>query len=166
MTATNFLQAECMLNIGEVKAFSQPALITCFGLGSCVGLFLFDRVHKIGGGVHIMLPKFEGRAGDGEIPLSGYADCAVEALMQQMKIKGSPADGLGLRAKLVGGANLFAGDHLQVGKKNVVAVLAQLLQRKIYVAGTDVGGTLCRTARFYTESGKVEINTSTHKYII
>jgi len=166
MPTTHQKIAECALNLGEIKVFNTPGIITCFGLGSCIGLFLYDRVHKVGGGAHIMLPTLESTEACTGISKCSYANHAIETLLVQMNIKGSNVDGLGLRAKLVGGANLFEGGQIQIGKKNITAVLEQLLTRKIYVASTDVGGTQSRTARFYTETGNVEINTSSYTYFI
>jgi len=166
MTAIHQKIAECALNLGDIKVFNTPGIITCFGLGSCVGLFLYDRIHKIGGGAHIMLPMLEGAENCTGISKGSYANHAIEALLEQMKLKESNVDGLGLRAKLAGGANLFNSGQMQVGKKNIAAVLEQLLLRKIYVAATDVGGTQSRTARFYTGTGNVEINTSSYTYFI
>ncbi len=163
MTETKQKKTEHPLNIGEIKVFAKPTIITCFGLGSCIGLFLYDRIHKIGGGAHIMLPKIMEMNENNGISMSSYADFAVESLITRMKIKGSHTS---LRAKVVGGANLFAGDHLQVGKNNIAAVVKQLLQNRIYMAGMDVGGSVSRTARFYTENGSVAVSTPSYKHII
>lgn len=155
-----------MLNIGEIGVLNRPGILTCFGLGSCIGLFLYDRIHKVGGGAHIMLPtSAESKEGISNSVLR-YADHAIVALIQQMKTKGADINGMGIRAKLVGGAHLFKGEHLQVGKKNIEAVIKYLTKNKIYIASKDIGGTVSRTARFYTVNGNVEVSTSTYKYII
>ncbi len=55
---------EKIIGIGRMHVGSDGETLTSIGLGSCVGLILYDKVHKIGGMAHIMLPdsnesKFE-----------------------------------------------------------------------------------------------------------
>ena len=60
-----------MIGIGEYRVGSFP-MIT-IGLGSCIGLTLYDPNLKLGAMVHIMLPEAgEGQIGRGntQIPLS------------------------------------------------------------------------------------------------
>ena len=46
--------------MGEMSVSSdEDTVLTCLGLGSCVGLAAYDPIAKVGGMVHIVLPKFE-----------------------------------------------------------------------------------------------------------
>lgn len=142
----------------------KPAILACYGLGSCIGLFLFDRFRKIAGGAHIMLP--------GQSPSNGhfadylYSSEAISTMLQAMVEKGSKINEL--RAKLVGGANLLSGDCevTRIGQENVLAVKNQLLRRNIYLAAEDVGGRLSRTARFNTLTGEVYVSSTGQRYVI
>src|SRR5688500_18311268 len=94
---------EYMLQMGDMKVSSGLDILTCFGLGSCVGLFLHDRIRKVGGGAHIMFPHYHARTV--MQAKSYYAEPALEELLRQMKEAG--ADLETLRAKLVGGAQVI-----------------------------------------------------------
>ena len=43
-----------MADLNTVKA---PGILTTLGLGSCVGIALYDRYNKIAGLAHVMLPS-------------------------------------------------------------------------------------------------------------
>ena len=47
-----------MIKVGmaDLKVCHAPDAVTTLGLGSCVGVALYDKVTKIAGLVHIMLP--------------------------------------------------------------------------------------------------------------
>ncbi|MFW6383686.1 MAG: chemotaxis protein CheD [Nanoarchaeota archaeon] len=47
---------EIIVGMGKFFVVDQPATLTCLGLGSCVGLMLYDERKKISGLAHIMLP--------------------------------------------------------------------------------------------------------------
>lgn len=155
---------EYALNIGELKVSGKPAIITCFGLGSCIGLFLFDRIKKVGGGAHIMLPgpDLKRKRTDG----CAYAENAIAALLSAMSIEGCHVQGL--RGKIIGGANVLANTNGfgSIGAMNIREVKSHLVRRGIYVAAEDVGGHLSRTARFNTQTGDVHISRTGEYYII
>ncbi|HET8688023.1 MAG TPA: chemotaxis protein CheD, partial [Methanosarcina sp.] len=45
-----------VVGIGACALARSPVKIKTFGLGSCVGITLYDRRERIGGLVHTMLP--------------------------------------------------------------------------------------------------------------
>ncbi len=47
---------EIIVGMGKFFVVDQPATLTCLGLGSCVGLVLYDEQKKVSGLAHIMLP--------------------------------------------------------------------------------------------------------------
>ena len=140
-----------MLNINEVDVSDQPVVFTCYGLGSCIGLFITDRTKGLSGGVHIPLPHLSGP--------SEWKDaaCLIDELLHAFQAWGSNLDTL--RAKVTGGAQVY-GSHSNIGAQNAEVVLKQLTDRKVYIAATDVGGTISRTARYHSQSGELEISTS------
>lgn len=140
-----------MLNINEMDVSQEPVVYTCYGLGSCIGLFLTDRTKGISGGVHIPLPHVSGPSEWKD------ATCLIDQLLQAFRVLGSDLNTL--RAKVTGGAQLY-GSHSVIGTQNAEVVLKQLTDRKVYIAATDVGGTCSRTARFHSQSGELEISTS------
>ena len=44
------------VGMADLNVCKAPDVITTLGLGSCIGLVLYDPVTKVGGMVHYMLP--------------------------------------------------------------------------------------------------------------
>lgn len=143
-----------MLNINEMDVSAEPVVYICYGLGSCIGLFLADRTKGLSGGVHIPLPHLSGP--------SEWKDAIslIDELLQAFQAGGSDLNTL--RAKVTGGAQVY-GNQVGIGTQNAAVVLKQLCDRKVYIAATDLGGTVSRTARYNSHSGELEISTSEQK---
>jgi chemotaxis protein CheD len=129
-------------------------------LGSCVGLVLYDPTTDIFGMAHIMLPACP----MGVQPGSGkYANTAIPTLIQKMGVRDTRV----LRAKVAGGANMFAslkpgsstGDTLRVGERNVQATLDVLKELGIEVIGSQLGGVHGRELTIDAQSGKIWVRT-------
>ena len=148
------------LGIGEVCASARGAQVVCYGLGSCVGLFLYDLRHRIGGGAHIFLPKF---CKSSHLSPTHFAQGAVEVLLHDMCKLGGQARGL--RAYLFGGARLFAFSQ-DVGQRNVAAVQELLQRHKIFLAYKAVGGHLPVSVSFHTGAGSFRFVTPNLNKII
>lgn len=143
-----------ILQINDLYVTRQPVLYTCFGLGSCIALFIADRVNGITGGVHIPLPD---TIGPGEF-LS--AARLIEALLNNFKKMGSNLNFL--RAKMAGGAQVY-DSLINLGQQNIDSVVAHLTGRRIFLAAADVGGRLARTVHFNSVRGTLTIFTSEQK---
>lgn len=152
---------EYRLNIGDVKTFDSPVTLTCYGLGSCVGLFLQDRTKGISGGAHILLPDEEGTTTTS--PAWYNVTSALNKLIEEFQKKGSHLKTL--RAKIAGGANVL-NTSFNIGQRNVESLMNQLIRHKIYIAASDVGGSMSRTAKFFSEDGALLVKTMNEKRIL
>ncbi|MGM0470704.1 MAG: chemotaxis protein CheD [Bacillota bacterium] len=142
------------LNVGQGDA----VLITS-GLGSCVGVALYDSNSQIGGLAHIMLPEVPGKRKNNNP--AKYADTAIELLLDKLRQAG--ANNRRLKAKIAGGAQMFNFDssnsNMQIGKRNAKAVKEILADKNIKLLAEDVGKDYGRTMEFYLEDGRVLIKT-------
>ncbi|HEY9046502.1 MAG TPA: chemotaxis protein CheD [Ohtaekwangia sp.] len=142
------------LSINDVKVYIGPVELVCYGLGSCIGLFITDRLRNISGCAHIPLPW-----GEGSADMRG-ADEMLPELLDAFRSHGS--DCLNLRAKIVGGAQIIPLMP-SAGDSNTQTVLDFLRAQKIYIAAIDTGGRVSRTARFNSTTQMLTISTSDHK---
>lgn len=142
------------LHINGTDVTFEPVIYTCFGLGSCIALFIVDRVTGLAGGAHIALPV---SLDDGEFL---GAMRLIDTLLTNFHKMGSNL--YCLRAKVTGGAKVY-DSLIDIGKQNIEAVVQQLTTRKIFLAAADVGGHLARTARFNSLTGELVISTSDRK---
>ena len=151
------------VGISEYKTASYPHILSSVGLGSCVGICLYDPVAKVGGLAHVLLP--DSSIGKKDANLGKFADTAINALLHKMGEEGSSINKI--RAKLVGGASMFSASDsdtermFSMGPKNVAAVKNILAKKGIKLAGEDTGGSQGRTIEFHPGTGRVVIKTMT-----
>ena len=134
----------------------ENTVLATLGLGSCVGVALYDKFSKVGGLVHIMLPKNPGGK-----KIVKYADTGIPYLVAEMEDIG--AKKRNLFAKIVGGAAMFkseSGDSvMKIGSRNIEAVKETLKIEGIKILGSDVGKDYGRSMYFYIENGKVDVKS-------
>lgn len=102
------------LNIAQL-----PGVIRTTGLGSCVGLTMYDPQLKLAGMAHVMLPSSE-IAREGKLNTAKYADTALPELLEKMLKMG--ASQARIVSKMAGGSQMFAfsgaGDTMRIGPRN------------------------------------------------
>jgi chemotaxis protein CheD len=145
--------------MAEIEIVRASGTLACLGLGSCIGLCLFDPQTKVAGMAHIMLPA--AHVNKPVDKLGKFADTGVGELMRQMERAGARHSRL--VAAYVGGAQVFSFGtserRLDIGLRNADAVSAHLKAQNIRVLGTDVGGNAGRTVSFAVPSGEIRVRT-------
>lgn len=142
------------VGMAEYRVSNDPEDVLCIlGLGSCVGVCLYDPVRRIGGMVHVLLPEHI----PGQSNPFKFADTAVPALLSAVEKIG--ASRKNIIAKISGGAKMFSGaDTLfDIGKRNADAVREALKSLGIPLKGEDIGGNRGRSIFFYVADGKLEV---------
>lgn len=148
-----------MIKVGmaDLNICSSPDAITTLGLGSCVGIVLYDPVLKIAGLAHIMLPDSTQIRSNENV--AKFADTGIETLLRQLIQKGAQRSRM--IAKIAGGAQMFAfsaeNAMLSIGKKNVIATKKKLSELGIRIIAEDTGDSYGRTIEFYPETGQLLI---------
>ncbi|MCI8339122.1 MAG: chemotaxis protein CheD [Lachnospiraceae bacterium] len=144
-----------MIKVGmaDANVCRTPDAITTLGLGSCVGVALYDSTTRIAGLVHVMLPDSTTVRQNSN--KAKFADTGIDLLIDMMVRAG--ARRTGLTAKIAGGAQMFAfsgnSDMLRVGERNVQAVKKKLTSLGIRILAEDTGLNFGRTVEFYPETG-------------
>lgn len=148
------------VGIADMKLVRTPDRIRTSGLGSCVGLVIYDLEQKIAGLTHVMLPESSLSKVSNFNPAK-YADTAVESLVSQLTANG--ARRFALKAKMAGGAQMFQfvtnNEMMRIGPRNVEAIKKELKRLKISLISEDVGGNCGRTIEFNPSNGCLEIRT-------
>lgn len=138
----------------------QTGVLKTTGLGSCVGLTLYDPRVKVGGMAHVMLPSSE-IAREGHINIAKYADQAIPELIRRMIEQGAATNRL--QAKMAGGAQMFFlmvnNDTMRIGPRNVESCREILRQYSIPIKAEDTGGSYGRTIELHCATGKLIIRS-------
>lgn len=154
------LNDEIKVGIAEWKVAWEPSQIITLGLGSCVGIALYDPYIRIGGLAHIMLPdskQFQNKSNPAK-----YADLAIPDMLAEMLRQGARRSAI--TAKIAGGAQMFNfGDKnittLNIGQRNVEMTKRVLSDLKIRLLGEHTGENYGRTMIFNLTDGGVLIRT-------
>jgi chemotaxis protein CheD len=144
-----------LAGMGEIKVAHGEGVLGCIGLGSCVGVVLYDPATESGALAHVMLPEPPGGESD-EMP-GKYATTAIPALLKEL---GTPTYALSrLKAVLIGGAELFQNRQrsLQIGGRNVEKLHRLLEAHRIPIIFEDTGGHHGRSFELDLATGQLTL---------
>jgi len=147
------------VGIADMNIVKEPMTIRTSGLGSCVGIVLYDERKKIAGMVHIMLPDSSLGKSD-RINVAKFADTGIYALMELLIAEGVRP--MALKAKIAGGSQMFqfgSSDTIRIGPRNVEAVKKELKRLSIPIIAEDTGGSSGRTIEFNPTESMLNIRT-------
>jgi chemotaxis protein CheD len=143
------------VRIADYGVLKDEGHLMTIGLGSCVGIALYDPFSKVAGLAHILLP--DSRMFIKKENLAKFADTAIPLLLSAMKNAG--ANRSSIEARIAGGSSLFehTSAELSIGKRNSESVLRVLADLKIRIAGSDLGGKRGRTMQVCAATGNVTV---------
>lgn len=148
------------VGMADLNVASATDLIRTTGLGSCVGLTMYDPNLRLAGMAHVMLPSSE-IAREGNLNIAKYADTALPELLNRLISMGASKHRI--VAKMAGGSQMFAfagsGDTMRIGPRNVESCRDVLLDLKIPLLGEDTGGSVGRTIELNCETGVLSIRS-------
>ena len=151
------------VGISDMNVVKSPDLIRTAGLGSCVGVVIYDQTKEIAGLAHIMLPDSI-LAKTGAINVAKYADTAIEELINRIVNMGGRKPML--KVKIAGGAQMFqfasGNDLMRIGPRNSEAVKQQLQRFRLPLVAEDIGGSSGRTIEFNPKTCQLMIRTVNH----
>ena len=149
--------------IGMAQWFvgKAPGIITTIGLGSCVGVTLYDPITKIGGMLHLMLSDSTRFAYTNNINRAKFADTGIRDMYDKLIELGASKSNI--VAKIAGGAQMFeikeGNDLLNIGDRNIEATRKTLEELQIEILGEDVGATYGRTIELDLDNGNLKVMT-------
>ncbi|PID25592.1 chemotaxis protein CheD [Sporosarcina sp. P7] len=142
------VQTVVRVGIADMNIAKSPHTIRTSGLGSCVGVVLYDSSKKIAGMVHVMLPDSElGKST--KLNVAKFADTGIHAMLELLKSEGVRP--FSIKAKIAGGAQMFqfgSNDTIRIGPRNVEAVKKELKRYSIPIVAEATGGSSGRTIEF------------------
>lgn len=150
------------VGMADLNVTKSPNNLTTLGLGSCVGITLYDKINKVAGLAHIMLPSSkEIKNNDNK---AKFADTGIEELIRQMIVLGANKNNL--VAKIAGGSQMFnfnsSNDMLRIGDRNVAATKSKLKELNIKIISEDTGGNFGRTIVLDSSDGSLHVRTIGH----
>jgi len=147
------------VGMAEFRIGDVSKVLVTRGLGSCVGIIIYDPQKKLGALAHAMLPSQE-MARFKSNPAK-FVDSVIPLMIEKLKEKGASLKNL--KAKLFGGAHMFSSipeeSTFSVGRRNVEEARKILNSYGIEIVAEDVEKNYGRTIFFDVETGKVKVKT-------
>ncbi len=147
------------VGMADLKVACHPSILTTLGLGSCVGIALYDSKKKIIGLAHIMLPN--SAIATANTNRAKFADTGIVDLLSKMVALGGNRKEI--VAKIAGGAQMFnfagSNETLKIGARNSDATKLVLKELGIPIISEDTGGNHGRTIEISSEDGKLMVKT-------
>lgn len=147
------------VGIADMKLVSAPTILVTRGLGSCLGIVIYEPYKKIGALAHPMLPRME----DARIKSNPckFVDSVIPLMVEKLKEKGCIA--VNLTAKIFGGAHMFSSipqnSAFNIGARNIQVAHEVLEAKRLKVKGEDTGDNYGRTIFFDLSTGVVRVKT-------
>ncbi|MCD7709339.1 MAG: chemotaxis protein CheD [Clostridiales bacterium] len=143
------------VGMADLKVGKAPDILTTLGLGSCIGLTLYDPVAKIGGLVHYMLPDST-KMKNSNTNIAKFGDTGIRELLKEVVAAG--ASQRRLVAKIAGGACMFEMSTTtsvgHVGERNAEEAKEVLKELHIPLVAEDTGLNFGRTVELNCENGE------------
>jgi chemotaxis protein CheD len=150
------MKDQIIVEVASYRVEKNSKILSCLGLGSCLGIAIYDPRRRIGGLAHAMLPKFQ--EGRNRKKPEKYVDTAIYIMIDEMIERGCLKRNL--VAKLVGGASMFiftTEDALNIGGRNTEVARETMDKEKIEIKAEEVGGNSGRTMNFDLKNGKIQV---------
>jgi len=148
--------ASINIGLGELVVSKNPDdMLVAYGLGSCLGIGMYDPVARTAGLLHAVLPE----SANGDRSNSKYVNCGILNLIDGMLKAGASQSRLLVR--MVGGANMLVSSSLssmfEIGSRNITSAHLTFQKLNMRLSAEEVGGNVGRTVRLYVISGKMTV---------
>ncbi len=148
-----------VVGLGEIKISNNPQdILVAYGLGSCLGIAMYDPITHVAGMLHAVLPSCEPETMRSD-SCTKYVCCGIETLLTKVTTAGALRYRLVIR--MAGGANMLSAtsfsDIMNIGQRNIESARLKLSELKFQISGEEVGGNIGRTVRFYVADGRMAI---------
>jgi chemotaxis protein CheD len=143
------------VGVGDCKVTSQEGeVLVTYGLGSCIGLAIWDPVARVGGLLHFMLPEGSQDPEKASANPFLYADTGIPLLFKTAYKLG--ADKKRLVVRVAGGAQVLDGDGVfNIGRRNYLSMKKIFWKAGVMIHAEEVGGAVSRTLRMEIDSGRL-----------
>lgn len=156
-------EGRIVIGIADYAVTSAGATLTTNGLGSCLGIALFDRIAGVAGLIHIMRPSPREHE---DTDAAKFADSGIELVIDAMERAGASQHRI--EAKLAGGSDMkgFSATERSIGSRNVAQAETTLAELDVPITGRDVGGDHGRSLHFDGSSGTLTVESSNSPKVI
>lgn len=147
------------VKMGEIVITKTPERYNLLGLGTCLGIFMYDLQRGSYALAHTLLPTSHNRKSSRninktKISPARFTDEGIRQMIRKLVRMGSNRQDL--RVKIAGGSKIF-NDSFEVGQRNTDAARRVLLEEGIDLVKEEVGGSSGRSIVVFNRDGSLLI---------
>jgi chemotaxis protein CheD len=135
---------------------SPDDVLVAYGLGSCLGIAIYDHKNGVAGLLHAVLPS---NTGSPDTLSPKFVDSGIKLLISKMKAEGANFNHVSIR--FAGGSNMLFDPKLNtafdIGTRNTQAALETFKSLHLKINNHDTGGNQGRTVRLFVRDGKMTV---------
>jgi len=137
----------------------MESVLTTYSLGSCIGIAIYDKIARVGGLLHYMLPDSSIDQDKAQKNPFMFADSGIPLLFKEAYKLGAKKHRM--RVIVVGGAQtLDQKGFFNIGNRNYMAVRQMFWKNNVMVDFEEIGGFSNRTIKLAVKTGQVLLKTS------
>jgi len=149
-----------IVGVSDMKVSNDiNSSIITYSLGSCIGVAIWDRVARVGGLLHFMLPESSLDSEKARKNPYMFADTGIPHLFKASYQMGAKKQRM--KVVVVGGAQVLdQKGFFNIGKRNDMAVRKIFHRNNVIIDYKDVGGNVNRTLKLDVKTGEVLLKVS------
>ncbi|MFV0519762.1 MAG: chemotaxis protein CheD [Lachnospirales bacterium] len=147
-----------VVGLGDMKIAKFPQNITTMGLGSCVGITMYDPHTKLGGLLHAMMPYIDELNNKSNKYM--FVDEGIKEMLKVMISQGAKKSVIEI--KVVGGAEMFSftkDAFERIGPRNQESAFKTIMELGYNVKAYDCGKNYGRTITLDTKNGDLIVKS-------
>jgi len=148
-----------------MKIGKEGDILVTHGLGSCLGLIVYDPVVKIGGMLHAMLPLSSINPQKAEVNPYMFVDTGVPKLFKEIYSLGVQKNRLLVKAAGCS-QSVDKNEMFKIGERNYTVLRKLLWKNNILLEAEDIGGTISRTVFFEITNSRMVIASNGNETLL
>ena len=136
----------------------QDDVLVTYSLGSCIAVAAWDKVERIGGIIHCLLPRGNKSPEQAKSTPARFVDVGVTQFLKELFEAGARRESLVI--KIAGASSpLKEVEGLRIGERNYATLKKVFWKNSLLVEAARVGGSLPRTLSLRIEDGRTAISS-------
>jgi chemotaxis protein CheD len=154
------LAVNIIVGVSDMKVSDDfESVLVTYSLGSCIGVAIYDKIARVGGLLHFMLPESSLDPEKAKAKPYMFGDTGIPLLFKEAYKLG--ANKQRMRIVVAGGSQILdQTGFFIIGKRNHMAVRKMFWKNNVMVDFEEVGGSSNRTIKLAVKSGKIWLKTS------
>jgi chemotaxis protein CheD len=150
--------------LGQAIYAENPDPYNLLGIGTCLGIFMFDLKNSRYMLAHTMLPTMENmRPYTSDDMPARFTDQGIHFMLRRLLREGSSKRDI--KVRMAGGAQIY-NDTLHIGTRNIEVAHQILKDENIEILAEDVGGNIGRSILEFYKDGTMYIKKNGVKFTI